>query len=112
MPSRHTTQSLSKNDLRAGLSGLHDAVHAELRATTKDLVSHFSKQFDKMHQAQAETNTKLDAIMNGDVLVTRSQLLRVFAKLKAQGVPLMSERSSRPKVSTTCPVMLDIPLSG
>ena len=65
-----------------------DGIRAEMRDNTKDLLNYMGQRFSKLDEQLVPINTKLDAIMTGDVLVTRGQLLRVFAKLKAQGVTI------------------------
>ena len=81
-------QPLTKTHLKA----LHDAIRAEMRQSTKEIIGDqrestrpIKKGLQELREQMGEANTKLDAIMSGDVLVTRSQLLRVLEKLKAQG---------------------------
>ena len=81
-------QPLSKGHLKA----LHDAIRAEMRQNAKDIIGDqrqtlqpIRKDLHGLRDQMREANTKLDAIMSGDVLVTRDQLLRLLEKLKAQG---------------------------
>ena len=90
--------SITKDDL----VGLHDAFRAELRQNTKDLIADQRESLvpirtdlaavrsdvTSLRDQMREVHTKLDAIMSGDVLVTRHQLLRLVGKLKAQGISL------------------------
>jgi len=82
------TTSITKADLVS----LHDAIRAEMRQDTKDLISDqreslqpLKSGLDGLRDQMRDVHTKLDAIMSGDVLVTRHQLLRLIEKLKAQG---------------------------
>jgi len=78
---------------KAHLKSLHDAIRAEMRHNTRDIIDDqreslrpIQKDLHGLRAQMREANTKLAAIMSGDVLVTRDQLLRVFDKLKAQGI--------------------------
>jgi hypothetical protein len=82
-------QPLTRNHLKS----LHDAIRAEMRENTKDIIGDqreslqpIRKDLRGVRDQMREANTKLDAIMSGDVLVTRGQLLRLMEKLKAQGI--------------------------
>jgi len=78
---------------KSHLKSLHDAIRAEMRLNTKDIIGDqreslrpIRKDLHGLRDQVREANTKLDAIMSGDVLVTRDQLLRLMEKLKAQGI--------------------------
>ncbi len=87
----HTT--MSKPITTAQLKALHDAIRAESRENTREIIRDqreslrpIKKDLHDVRDDIRETNTKLDAIMSGDVLVTRHQMLRLLEKLKAQGI--------------------------
>ncbi len=110
------SQALTKEDLQAGLKTLGDSVHAEiggvraevsgldakidgLHAEMNGLARHFTTSLGKLEERMearfssidsqfVEVNTKLDAIMSGEILVTRKQLERLLTALEAQGIKL------------------------
>lgn len=59
-----------------------------MRIQTKDILEHVGKRFDNIDQELLQVNTKLDAIMSGEVLVTRKQLERLLQALKDKGIDL------------------------
>lgn len=67
----HHSTPISKSDLSTALGHLHTAVREEMRIQTKDILEHVGKRFDNIDQELLQVNTKLDAIMNGEVLMTR-----------------------------------------
>lgn len=77
-------QPLTTNHLKS----LHDAIRAEMRQNTKDIISDQRQSLQPIRGELQEANTKLDAIMSGEVLVTRKQLERVLRALKARGIEL------------------------
>lgn len=86
------TSPLNKADLRHGLHGIHSAVQAEIRAATKDILDHVGKGFSKVNQELTEMNTKLEAIMSGEVLVSKEQLLLLIDQLKERGIEVNTSR--------------------
>lgn len=64
-----------------------------LTAATREIIDHFTKsqaiqsrRLDSLDQQFATVNTKLDAIMSGELLVTRKQLQRLLHMLKKKGI--------------------------
>lgn len=61
-----------------------------LRAQTREVIEHFEvsqrKHEEWIHEEFMSVNTKLDAIMSGEVLVTRKQLQRLLRELSVQGI--------------------------
>lgn len=76
-----------------------DSAVASIHADINDLARHFTtalgkfaertdSQFAHIDEQFTEVNTKLDAIMSGEVLVTRKQIERLITALEAQGIKL------------------------
>lgn len=82
------SQAATKDDLRKLGSNLRETI----KEGTRDVISHFNqsqgKQTEWIKQEFAEVNTKLNAIMSGEVLVTRPQIKRLIRALKAKGIEL------------------------
>jgi archaellum component FlaC len=91
------------------LKAMRDAIRAEMRQNTKDIIRDQRNSLQPIHEDlktltkdvgilkndMTEVKTKLEAIMSGDVLVTRNQLLLVLEKLRAQDV-IIEEREIFP----------------
>lgn len=79
-------------DLRGEIKTLGSNLRDEIRENTRDIISHFNgsqgQQNEWMKEQFLVVNTKLDAIMSGEVLVTRKQLDRLVRALKTQGIKL------------------------
>lgn len=76
-----------------------DGVALSIRADINDLAGHFTTALGKlgghvddlsshMDEQFLEVNTKLDAIMSGEILVTRKQIQRLITALETQGMKL------------------------
>lgn len=76
-----------------------DSAVSTIRRDIRDVVTHFNKsqgkqtewlkrEFREVREQFQIVNTKLDAIMSGEVLVTRKQLERLLRALKAKGIEL------------------------
>jgi len=67
-----------------------------LRSQTREIIEHFEasqrKQDEWIHEEFTSVNTKLDAIMSGEVLVTRKQLQRLLRELSARGITLNEKK--------------------
>ncbi len=85
--------SVTKEDLQKGLNNLGDTIRADI----KDLARHFTTAQAKLETKVdnlatrtdvqfLEVNTKLDAIMSGEILVTRKQIQRLITALETQGL--------------------------
>lgn len=78
----------TKDDLKK----LGDSLREVIKGNTQDLISHFNKsqglQDERMDAQFSDVNTKLDAIMSGEILVTRRQVERLISALEAQGIKL------------------------
>jgi hypothetical protein len=73
-----------------------------LDASLQDLVRHFTRslatladrsdrRFDGLDQQLREARVKLDAVMSGEVLVTRKQLTRLLERLRSRGIDLSEQ---------------------
>lgn len=73
-------------------NGKHPLTVDDLRVHTREIVSHFnasqSNQDKWIHEEFMVVNTKLDAIMSGEVLVTRRQFQRLLRILDARGIKI------------------------
>lgn len=89
-PSRTVAKPLTRNDLKAELSGFRDGVREETKEATREIIGHFNasqgKQDEWIKEEFSTINTKLDAIMSGEVLVTRKQFQRLLRTLAARGI--------------------------
>ena len=78
------SQPATKDDLKHLGEGLHAGIN--------DLTRHFTTALGKLGEHVdgqfAEVNTKLDAIMSGEILVTRKQIERLINALERQGIKL------------------------
>ncbi len=88
-------QAATKDDVRKLGTTLRD----EIRENTREIISHSNQsqgkqniaidnRFTKVDTQLLDLHTKLDAIMSGEVLVTRKQLERLLRALKAKGIEL------------------------
>ncbi|MEK7538121.1 MAG: hypothetical protein AAB619_04090 [Patescibacteria group bacterium] len=87
-PSRTAAKLLTRDDLKAELGGFRDGVREEMKGATREIISHFNasqgKQDELIKEEFSTINTKLDAIMSGEVLVTRKQFQRLLRTLVAR----------------------------
>lgn len=87
-----STPSLTKDDFAKGLSGIREALHAELVETKRDILNHVTtgreQQTAWLKEEFEKIGVKLEAIMSGDVLVTKKQLQRVLQALERRGIIL------------------------
>ncbi len=100
-PSRPAIKPLTRDNLKSELGAFRDGIktelgsvragiRAEMKETTREIISHFSasqgKQNDWIKEEFSTINTKLDAIMSGELLVTRKQFQRLLRTLAARGI--------------------------
>jgi len=96
------SQPATKDDLQKGLKNLGDSLREVIAENTRDIIGHFNtsqgiqnKRLDSIDERlvrieteMVQVNTKLDAIMSGEMLVTRKQIERLINALEAQGIKL------------------------
>lgn len=77
------------------LKKLGDNLRASITEGTREVIRHFNqsqgeqnRRLERMETELLQANTKLDAIMSGEVLVTRKQMERLLRALKAKGIEL------------------------
>lgn len=86
-----------KNDLKNDIRNLGSNLRDEIRENTRDIISHVNKGmgtlrsdmnsgFNRVDQQFVEVNTKLEAIMSGEVLVTREEHKKLVSTLRHQGI--------------------------
>lgn len=100
------SQTATKDDLKIlgdGLRGeiktLGNTFRDEIQENTRDIISHFNKSQSQqtawIRQEFVEVNTKLEAVMSGEVLATRKQNERIVHALKNKGISLDEEEIFR-----------------
>lgn len=84
---------MAKPITRINLKSLHEAIRAELRHAAKDIISDqrqsltpIQSDLHGLREQMREAHTKLDAIMSGEVLLTRAQFSRLLERLRAMGI--------------------------
>lgn len=79
-------------ELRADMRHKHDGIRSEIRENTRDILGYINKKISPVGEQIGEINTKLEAIMSGEILVTRSQFLNLVRQLKSQGIKLEEDK--------------------
>ncbi len=92
------------------LKTLGSRLEATIKENTREIVAYFNasqgaqnkwikerfeqidERFEKVDQRLEQMDAKLDAIMSGEVLVTKNQLLKLIRELKAKGIELDESR--------------------
>ncbi len=83
---------ISSVSTKEDLKKLANVLRDEIRENTRTIIAHFNEsqgtQTAWIKEDFNVVNTKLDAIMSGEVLVTRKQIERLLNALKANGIEL------------------------
>lgn len=95
--SRSSSPTLTKADLTAALRHLHDAIRAESRQQTRDIIGYVRKGFDRVDDGLTELDTKVSALMESPP-VTRQELHSLIRELRDSGIKVDESRIfSRPQ---------------
>lgn len=88
------SQPATKDDLK----NLGKSLHADIKDLARHFTTTFGKHGDRLDSIDGrlehietdltQVNTKLDAIMSGEILVTRKQIERLINALESQGIKL------------------------
>lgn len=94
--SRSSSSSLTKADLTVALRHLHDAIRAESREQTRDIIGYVQKGFRRVDDRLTELDTKVSALMENPP-VTRRELHGLIRELRENGIKVDESRIfSRP----------------
>lgn len=92
------SEPATKDDLKNLGEGLREAISGN----TREIIDHFNKsqslqnlrldkidgRLEHIETDLTQVNTKLDAIMSGEILVTRKQIERLLEALRVKGIVL------------------------